>query len=155
MLQEILRDRFPNVGFDLFCVFARFEYAMKRGGFRRANAPEAAWTTFAQSLPDEFCENAAATGGVSILFDEPPRALVMTADGGAEWDANPVRPTNNAELFDAVKRVRNNLFHGDKQYDVARDTELVQAALLVLNLAYDSVENDPTFLRFVSEFRYE
>jgi hypothetical protein len=38
------------------------------------------------------------------------------------------------ELWNAVKRVRNNLFHGDKtHWDATRDPDLLRSALAVID----------------------
>lgn len=41
-LQAYFRDKVSQPAYELFPAFARFEYAMKKGGYRRENYPDAA-----------------------------------------------------------------------------------------------------------------
>lgn len=66
-----------------------------------------------------------------------------------------VCPSGNSTLFDAVKKVRNNLLHGDKQYKAQRDLALIQAALVVLNEVYSCVEENLNYAAFIAEFRMD
>ena len=84
-LQDYFRHKVSQQGFDLFAVFARFEYAMKKGGFRRQAIPDAAWKTFAEALPADFYLKIKAAPEAQIYFQQPPdhlvlyqRALIMT-----------------------------------------------------------------------------
>ncbi|MER9291516.1 hypothetical protein NKI71_14840 [Mesorhizobium sp. M0510] len=153
-LQNYYRDKVSQAGYDLFAVFARFEYAMKKGGFRRENHAEAAWRTFADTLPAGFFAQMQAAPQVAIYFAAPPDHLVTDAAGGVRWSGAPISPTTTAELFGSINTARNNLFHGDKQHDRQRDTDLMVAALFVLNAAYDAAEGDARFIGFVSEMAY-
>ncbi len=54
----------------------------------------------------------------------------------------------------AFFRADQNLFHGDKAHDDRRDTELMAAALFILNAAYEVAENDQAFNRFVAAMEY-
>ena len=153
-LEKYYRTTLTQEGYDLFAVFSRFEYAMKKGGFRRENVPDAAWRSFADALPDNFFQSMQAAPEVQIYFKEPPDHLVCNDANGVDWSKEPLCPTNARELFDSIKVARNNLFHGDKGHNRQRDTELMKAALFVLNAAYESAENHPGFEYFVSEMEY-
>jgi hypothetical protein len=65
-LEEYYRPRLSEAGYDLLAVFSRFEYAMKKGGFRREDYPDAAWHTFAQRLPQEFFQKMAGSDEAKI-----------------------------------------------------------------------------------------
>jgi hypothetical protein len=153
-LEEYFRPRLAEAGYDLLAVFSRFEYAMKKGGFRRENYPDAAWHTFAQSLPREFFPRMAESDQAKILFEAPPDHLVTTNDGGVDWSRNPVVPHDTASLFQSIKTARNNLFHGDKKHDNHRDTELMKAALFVLNEAYKDAECTDGFEGFLGAMEF-
>ena len=70
------------------------------------------------------------------------------------WSGNPTQPQDAASLFDSIKTARNNLFHGNKAHDNRRDTELMSAALFVLNAAYEDAENDHAFNEFIAAMEY-
>ena len=153
-LEEYYRRKIAQEGFDLFAVFSRFEYAMKNGGFRRKQSADAAWKTFAESLPHHFFERMWIAPPAVVYFARPPKRLDIDGDDGVKWSDDARSPTNAAELFDCIKTARNNLFHGDKRHDNRRDTELMTAALFILNAAYETVEHEDAFQRFVSAMEF-
>lgn len=153
-LEEYYRPRLAEAGYDLLAVFSRFEYAMKKGGFRREAYPDAAWHTFAQRLPQAFFQKMAGSDEAKVYFQEPPDHLVTTDDGGVKWSENPVAPHDIASLFQSIKTARNNLFHGDKKHDNNRDTQLMIAALFVLNEAYHEAERAGGFEGFLGAMEF-
>lgn len=153
-LEEYYRPRLAEAGYDLLAVFSRFECAMKKGGFRREDYPDAAWHTFAQRLPQEFFPKMVGSDEVKIYFEAPPDHLVTTNDGGVGWSGNPVVPNDTASLFQSIKTARNNLFHGDKKHDNHRDTQLMKAALFVLNEAYKDAERTDGFEGFLGAMEF-
>ena len=153
-LEEYFRHKVAPQGFDLFAVFARFEYAMKRGGFCRQASAEAAWRTFAESLPQDFFARMRAAPEAAIYFHQPPDHLVADGVGGVRWSGSPTLPRDAVSLFDSIKTARNNLFHGDKAHDHRRDTKLIDAALFILNAAYEDAEKDHAFDRFITAMEY-
>lgn len=152
-LQEYYRGKLAPEAYDLFAVFQRFEYAMKKGGFRQAQKPDASWQRFADKLPAYFFDRMRASKEAAIYFNEPPDHLVM-AGNSVDWSRAPRPVTNVVELFDSIRTARNNLFHGDKKHDYGRDDKLVLAALFILCSAYEAVERDPNFSDFISEMEY-
>ncbi len=153
-LENYFRDKVSQAGYDLFAVFARFEYAMKKGGFRRVNRAEAAWRTFADTLPAGFFAQMQAAPEAAIYFAAPPDRLVTDGAHSVRWSGAPITPTNAADLFDSINIARNNLFHGDKQHDRQRDTQLMAAALFILNAAHDAAASDARFNAFIGEMAY-
>ncbi|MNO99308.1 hypothetical protein D3C76_910740 [compost metagenome] len=153
-LQDYFRSRVSQAAYDLFAVFSRFEYAMKKGGFRRRDSADAAWTKFANDLPADIFPRLRAAPEVAIYFDAPPDRLVADTGEGVQWSGTPTTPSTLRELLDCIKIARNNLFHGDKRHDNRRDTELMAAALFVLNHIYESIEHEPKFDAFISEMEY-
>lgn len=130
---------------NFFMVFSRFDFALKRGGFVLGNVggrAEANWDVFANALGIEFFNTVRLVPEVGIFFNNPPKKLMVMEDGSADFaDAEP--PTSSAELFVTVRRVRNNLFHGEKFWVGERDENLMNAALLVLDLAFNACTNIP------------
>lgn len=153
-LEDYFRYKVASQGFDLFAVFARFEYAMKKGGFRRQTGADAAWRTFAEKLPADFFARMKAAPEAAIYFRRPPDHLVPDGAGGVRWSGNPTQPQDAASLFDSIKTARNNLFHGDKTHDNRRDTELMTAALFILNAAFEDAERDHAFDKFIAAMEY-
>ncbi|WP_127110199.1 hypothetical protein [Pararhodobacter zhoushanensis] len=153
-LEEYYRPRLSEAGYDLLAVFSRFEYAMKKGGFRRVNSPDAAWQTFAEHLPQNFFQKMRQSDQAQIYFEAPPDYLVTTADDGVDWSGTPLVPNDAASLFQSIKTARNNLFHGDKKHDSDRDTRLMEAALFVLNEAYKEAEGSEVFHRFLNAMEF-
>lgn len=154
-LEELVSNKVPAAAFDLFSVFARFEYALKRSGFRDTHKPFADWEALAKEFPEDFFTNALEIPEVRILVETPPKQLRANKLGGVEWSA-PIAPAHDAwTLIQTVKRVRNNLFHGDKKYSRERDMQLILASLHVLNFAYQNIlqtEGNEKFAAFVVEF---
>lgn len=148
-LAERNRQRISQAGYDLFAVFSRFEYAMKKGGFRRERSAEAAWHAFANTLPQDFFDRMQNTSEAQIYLDASPKKLEPDEAGGVRWAERGVPPTNALELFDRINTARNNLFHGDKAHDNQRDTDLMLAALFILQAAYDDARTDNRFAQFV------
>lgn len=153
-LEDYYRHKISQEGFDLFALFSRFEYAMKKGGFRRQTSPDAAWRTFAECLPADFFARMKAASEAKVYFQQPPDHLVVDGADDVRWSGQPDRPKDAASLFDSIKVARNNLFHGDKAHNNQHDTELMAAALYILNEAYRVAECDSKFNRFVSAMEY-
>jgi len=149
-IAERNRGRVSREGYDLFAVFSRFEYAMKKGGFRRNHLPEAAWRTFAERLPANFYERMRNAPEAEIYFSAPPKKLEMDNNVGVRWAENGIAPQNASDLFDLINTARNNLFHGDKQHDNQRDAELMRAALFILQAAYDDACEIEDFAEFIT-----
>jgi hypothetical protein len=149
-IAERNRGRISPEGYDLFAVFSRFEYAMKKGGFRRQENAEAAWHSFAARLPENFFERMRNAPEAAIYFTAPPKMLERDVTGGVRWSEGRNPPRSTSDLFDCIKTARNNLFHGDKQHDNQRDAELMLAALFILQSAYDDACKTEGFAAFVT-----
>lgn len=153
-LENYYRHRVSQAAYDLFAVFARFEYAMKVGGFRRDKNADAAWKKFANNLPQDIFSRIHASPEAAIYFTSPPDRLVVNDGNGVRWSGQLRVPTNMLELLESIKTARNNLFHGDKRHDNRRDNDLMIAALFILNEIYKAVEQDPKFQHFIDEMEY-
>ena len=143
---------------ELFERFGRFEYALKRSQF--LNGPvggdaRADWDGFANRLGANFFDfhfaNTDQNADRAELFAVPPRkGIVVQVQVAGEWTRQfgwrdmPI-PENAVELMLAVRRVRNNLFHGDKANpDYSRNPQLVRAANLILSDARSRAMAAPT-----------
>lgn len=130
----------PPLSYKLFKIFARFEFALKMAGYAAMSRGkvEVAWDRFANSAPlgPFFFDQVRQLNVCPTLLDSPPKAdLIDNGQYGFQPHATP--PGSAQELFGAVRRVRNNLFHGGKYFDndKRRDRLFVREAIAVLLLA--------------------
>ncbi len=138
-------NRFQFAGFDFnipqpfvtfFTVTATFENALKQSGFiigeeNKRASPD--WNRFANTLGTLFFNELRSAPSAAIFFDAPPKLLIVSA--GQPSFTNVPAPVNCQQLIEAVRRVRNNLFHGSKVAPTSRDFSLVEASLGVLDTA--------------------
>jgi hypothetical protein len=137
--ENLLNGLEPGLALQFFATFARLEFAMKYSGCLKrtdnGRVAEASPSRLSARLPADFFENVRASGAADVIINEPPKNLYVLADGslGFEPVAGPL--TNTMDLLNAVWRVRNNLFHGNKMHPTnrARDTELMRSALVVID----------------------
>jgi hypothetical protein len=133
---------------EFFQVFARTEYALKASGFNSGDGPaEPNWTTFAVAVenlvgnpPTEEVRNA-----VDFILTDPPKKQFI-ANGLIEWREIPPSTNSRSDaLFQYIRRIRNNLFHGGKfnghWFAPERSERLISAGLIVLKSA---VEHEPS-----------
>lgn len=128
----------PPLAVEFFVAIARFDFALKRGGFLAGETDKKAsadWDGFASFLGPAFFNRMKEEPPARIFFEAPPKRLVVTSDGGSEFrDAEPI--ANAQTLLLAVRLVRNNLFHGEKPGVNVRDEKLMTAALFILDSAF-------------------
>lgn len=154
-LQDYYRHKVGQEAFDFFAVFSRFEYAMKFGALRQDNRPEASWHKLAEALAAPFYEAMKAAPGAKIYFENPPGQLELKEGVVRFFPVDP--PKDGWELFKALKRARDNLFHGDKRHDNQRDRALMIAGLFILNRAFEAAEaarDKPALQDFVSRMEF-
>ncbi|UXI66015.1 hypothetical protein [Tahibacter amnicola] len=109
----------PQLAFDLLNAFARAEFALK--GIRRlcigneGNNASANWDRFASDIAIQL---ATAFGLLpetkKILLIDPPMKEVVRG-GVAVFEHMPLQGPEGVQLLSAVRRVRNNLFHGGRR----------------------------------------
>lgn len=147
--------------FQFFWSFAVFECAMKRAGFCRAgkhNTAEPDWRGFATENRETALASESFKLAAKKLIELAPRCQVVVA-GKLGWQAAKQGHTDDVKhaLF-LLRTVRNNLFHGGKFqhggpiHDVARDTDIMEAALALLGECY---ELDRRVRNYVDELSHE
>lgn len=119
---------------ELFAIFSRFEFALKEGGYAIADrwgGAAANWRAFGRlaAVQDAF-EAMRAAPQLKILLADPPRNQVVV-DSRLQWGDAPA-VTDAASLLAALRRVRNNLFHGGKSGADPRDDDLCTATVFAL-----------------------
>lgn len=129
---------------DFLHVFARTEYALKASGFNNGDGPaEANWGHFAREVevfvaapPNDEVRNA-----IDFILSDPPKKQFLVK-GQLQWKA--VEPSTNSKadkLFQYIRRVRNNLFHGGKfnghWFAPERSEALMTTSLVVLRAAIE------------------
>lgn len=151
-----LGDQLPPMVCDFFATFARFEYALTRGGVLTGeigDQAEAHWDRFANALGDPFLLTMRTAPQADVFFTDPPKKLFVIGDDEVEF-----RRTADVEtcpdLFVLLRRVRNNLFHGQKVLFDDRDSQLIEAALFVLDQAFDVASRRQDLRRMTTAFAY-
>ncbi|MGO4352615.1 hypothetical protein AB4Z25_11840 [Rhizobium sp. RAF36] len=130
----------PPLSNKLFRIFARFEFALKMAGFAemRRGKVEIAWDRFSNSVAigPAFLQHLRDHNICPTILDAPPKAdLIENGSYGFEQQVG--KPNCIQDLFGAVRRVRNNLFHGGKYFDddKRRNRLFVREAIAILLLA--------------------
>ncbi|NLT47383.1 MAG: hypothetical protein GXX92_03110 [Clostridiales bacterium] len=155
IVERIIRNLGPDkkLAFEFFVVFSRFEYTLKLTPCRKCNSSaKADWDKFAgflkESHPDKVAE---IIETADYLLKYPPQRQICK-DNVLDWE---IPERNRSELnnsnifyvFDYIKIVRNNLFHGGKYPDNARpanpqrENRLVEVSLEVLYVCLESDSN--------------
>jgi len=128
--------------FKFFAAYSRFEFALKAAGYLKNGADaEPNLMSFGDAVEVPF---RAARGcdpvlqiAVSFLCEDPPKKQKRDLSWAPVEAQGPVDGAKN--VFDVVRRVRNNLFHGGKAQrqaaDGERDNRLVMNSLVVLDRA--------------------
>lgn len=128
---------------EFFRVFSRAEYALKASGFNKGEGPaEANWEQFAAAL-EAFVANPPdieVRDAIAFVLREPPKKQFIS-NGYIEWrEVAPNTGTADA-LFQYIRRVRNNLFHGGKfnghWFAPERSEQLLTASLAILVAAVE------------------
>lgn len=122
-----------------FLMFSRFEYALKRAGYlKKGTRVEADWKKFGEEIEGKFAAQKCKELGEAIQYleEKPPRIQIQN-NGKLDWCETPLEKGDIQGCADAVKRVRNNLFHGGKYpsgpvTDPSRDRELIRHSITVL-----------------------
>lgn len=133
-------NRLPPRADKLFRIFARFEFALKMAGYASMSGRlvKIHWRDFAvsQQVGPAFLAELQAAGICPLMLTDPPKAERII-DGVYSFDDQTANPSNVGELFEMVRRVRNNLFHGGKYFDddMERSRLLVEEAIEILLLA--------------------
>lgn len=125
---------------EFFRVFSRTEYALKVSGFNNGEGPaEANWGQFARAV-EAFVESPPTpevAKAIELMFNEPPKKQFIESRLIKWREVTPNTNSNSDSLFQYIRRVRNNLFHGGKfngrWFEPERSELLIRACLVILS----------------------
>ena len=138
---------------DFFVTFARVEYALKRAGYVSKNGrPTIRWNEFAKDIESKLLNSTdvSVRQAIKYLQQHPPKKQVMN-DGELVFQEPESASSDSQFVIDAVKTVRNTLFHGGKEIAgslAERDRLLLRSCLDILGLA---IRLDKDVLGFYEE----
>ncbi len=144
----------PPAAISFFVFFSRFEYALKAtgtGGYlKKKRRAKPNWEKLAKELGSSFWNEVRDSGKAAEILKRPPREQIVKNDN-LDWEDTSIG--NAEQLFDAIRLIRNNLFHGGKYPlrvipDASRDIALLEQAQWILDLA---LEKRPTFKEVFSQ----
>jgi hypothetical protein len=125
---------------EFFGWFARFEYTLKETGFckagRNGNA-EPNWRCLGEKIGRDLadCKDQNVVGAIQYLVNDPPQ-VQKCVGRRPEFREDRLQGENHGEkAIEAVRRVRNNLFHGGKHTPHSppgRDEKLIFCSLIIL-----------------------
>ena len=130
----------PERSDELFRIFARFEFALKMAGYceLRRGIVVLNWDRFANSniIGKKFYDYVCQAEICPTMLNHPPKSETIASGVWGFSDEVP-KPSSPQDLFGALRRVRNNLFHGGKYFDDDHDRNamLIGEAISVLLLA--------------------
>jgi len=139
-------DSYFHLAQRVFIEFARFEYCLKVSGFLKTGDGKADpdWDAFSnccemkQLFEEIRSGNATACDKMRYILERPPKKQIAQS-GRLMWDDPPPPVDSSQDYFGAVRRVRNNLFHGGKFnsefFEPERSAKLLEAVLCVLKCA--------------------
>ncbi len=131
--EEVLDD-----GIRLFKIMMRLEFALKDIGFctpGRRQVAEVHWERYVnERLGLAFWEKIKDAADAEPLIETPPMKQIADNYGNLHWRKSGA-VSSIQELIAAMRRVRNNLFHGGKSGDpdADRNAMLYLAALFVID----------------------
>jgi hypothetical protein len=118
-----------------FCVaFSLLEYAIKECVDQQNPSGRAKpnWGSVAQQPPDLRRGASQKTiEAIDYVLNDPPQVQIVVKRR-AQFRERSLEGTENERVAEALKRIRNNLFHGGKRPYDDRDEKLVQAGLEII-----------------------
>jgi hypothetical protein len=148
--------------YEFFFVFSRFEHALSTTNYlteaKIGVFPD--WNKFAREMNDVFQAHLSREVRKAIRYYEeaPPKKQIVDFDSLIWKDVVPQTEYQLEKLLVLIRRVRNNLFHGEKlgtllEGNSERDTHLLMYGLIIL---YACLEiNSQIRKKFFSEVEWE
>lgn len=129
---------------EFFLVFSRFEYALKASGFNKGDGPaQPNWSMFAAAVKNwvSSTRDQKVSEAIQFILREPPKKQFIE-HGNIVWKDGCLSTQSQSDaLFQYIRRIRNNLFHGGKfnghWFAPERSELLMRAGLIVLKAAVE------------------
>lgn len=159
---QMNQQEIKNLIFDFYLFFSTFEYVIKNRGFLELGEDASPhWDKFIneikKELPlqiEETQEDRCLFQACKYMMEHPPKKQIQlngildyrdiqerNFDGKIYWN----------ELFGHLRRVRNNLFHGEKEpFNSHRDVKLIWSSLEIMK--YVSLKETPFKEMFKERF---
>ncbi len=127
-----------------FYYFSRFEYALKRRGFKKVAGRfivGAKWTSYVNTLAGIHypTESIKVKNAIEVLCNHPVKRQLKNLS----WQSRrPITPFSFKRALEQVPYIRNNLFHGGKYMNsnATRDLQLLESAIYLMQYC---LVNDP------------
>ena len=133
------KAQFNKLSLKVFCVFARFEYALKAAGFHDGEGEaKPNWQKYACSIGStlEKPDTKELEEAIQYILKHPPKKQVVRNDVIVWDEVEPDHISRTDLILLYVRRVRNNLFHGGKfhghTFEPVRDYDLLRHSLTIL-----------------------
>lgn len=147
---------------EFFFVFSRFEHALTTSKYltegKSGVSPD--WNRFGRDMNSRFQSHLSNDVRSAIRYYEkaPPKKQIVDFDSLTWKDIVPKTDFELEKLLLLVRRVRNNLFHGEKlgvllEGNSERDTRLLKHGLTILYACLQI--NSEVRARFFSEVEWE
>jgi hypothetical protein len=119
---DFRRIDLPPYAIKFFATFLRFEFALKEAGYLfESGRAQVDWSQVARDLGQSFFVRVDELGIAHTILTRPPKEQLTAAHQLSWGDVEP--PRNVQQLFEAVRRIRNNLVHGGKSGDPEHDPD--------------------------------
>ncbi len=166
VISRISRAEDRQDAIQLFLLFSRFEYALKRRGFvsvTHGGQVKPDWDRYARENDWLTNENGlrrpvdSIRDHVEYLLKVPPKKQVVEEQDLTWKPDNHDGPDDLVRVLTLVRRVRNNLFHGGKfpgapVEEIARDRRLLEASIEILYFCLDADES--LYSYFIEDFEH-
>lgn len=132
MRKEDIASDLPQLAFDFFYWFSRFEFALKENAYLKSHVigakAEASWDDFVMKWGGQY----AASGEALSLLEASPESQIIAANDQLAWKTVGLTDCKSEleKVVRLLKTIRNNLFHGGKHGGAGWDDSKRTAFLL-------------------------
>lgn len=140
----VRHPRMRDSALEFFARFSRLDYALREAGYWYVDENDVIVTNW-----DKFTSQPHIAHLYRRFRDDPQSRFLVTEppmkrveqDGALTW--RPVRRARStAEICGGLRRLRNNLFHGDKTHPFnQRDMRLLDAGLHIIEVLLEESED--------------
>ena len=134
-------ESFENVN-KFMHLYVRFESTLCKMG-KIHNGINADWSYFDGDIQNFDLTNNELNQSIKYLIQSPPKKMVSN-NGQLDWQSlNFDNLSDSEKILKSIKTIRNNYMHGSKYpFDKARDTKLIECALIILDEILETTKED-------------